>query len=151
MTTQYDPAECARILATQTASRPKAFSCEIALRRACDQIRALQDIVKRQQELLDEVRFWHTYRRTPVTNSIFEEAEAIVHGSRSRAYGPPERNLARIAAMWSALLDAPVTARQVALCMAALKLARDTHTPKRDNLVDVAGYIRLIELMESKT
>lgn len=77
--------------------------------------------------------------------SILDEADSIVNGDRAVAYGPAERNLSRIAAMWSAYLGHDVDARQVAMCMALLKIGRDAHKPKRDNLVDLAGYAELAD------
>ena len=82
--------------------------------------------------------------------SIFEEAESIVHGARQGQYGSPERSMQRIALMWSGVLGVDVSPRQAALCMVALKLARDAHEAKRDNLVDAAGYLRLIELLPTE-
>mgnify|MGYP001065113329 CR=1 FL=1 len=35
-----------------------------------------------------------------------------------------------------------ITAAEVPLCMIAVKLARQSHRHKRDNLVDIAGYSR---------
>lgn len=81
-------------------------------------------------------------------NTIFDEAEALVNGERQEEYGPPAKHLARIAAIWGAVLNRPVTAREVALCMAGLKLARAGHGHSRDSLVDLVGYIRLIEMCE---
>lgn len=72
--------------------------------------------------------------------SVLSEAQRIVDGQRQGDYGSPEDNFARIAAMWSVLLGVEISPRKVALCMIALKLARDTHQAKRDNLVDIAGY-----------
>jgi hypothetical protein len=72
--------------------------------------------------------------------SVLEEASAIVRGPRQDAYGTAKVNHDRIAAIWSVILGVPVTARQAALCMIGVKLAREAHAPKRDNLVDIAGY-----------
>jgi len=67
-----------------------------------------------------------------------------------RAYGPPEQNFARIAALWSAYLvgkvpgtDAtqPVSSTDVAAMMALMKIARIEETPSHeDSWVDLAGY-----------
>jgi hypothetical protein len=53
--------------------------------------------------------------------------------------------MARIAMIWSGILDFTVTPEQVCLCMAGLKLARQAKRHKRDNLVDAAGYLALVE------
>jgi hypothetical protein len=80
--------------------------------------------------------------------TVLEEAQEIVHGPRRQAYGHPRDNFHRIALMWSAILGMDVTERQVGLCMIATKVARDAHAPKRDNLVDCAGYAATIELLD---
>lgn len=76
------------------------------------------------------------------TVGILEEALVITKGDRQASYGPPDQDFVRTAAMWSALLGCPVSAKQVALCMIALKLSRETHQGKRDSWVDIAGYAR---------
>lgn len=81
--------------------------------------------------------------------TIFEEAEAIVGGDRENTYGPPERNLGRIARAWGAYLETTLDVRDVAWMMVMMKASRDRHSRKRDNLVDGAGYLRLIERTEN--
>jgi hypothetical protein len=78
--------------------------------------------------------------------TILDEAAQLVNGDRQRDYGHPRDNLARIALGWSMVLDRPVTAKEVGLCMVVLKLAREVATPKRDNIVDGAGYLRMLEV-----
>ena len=54
--------------------------------------------------------------------------------------------------MWSGLLNtklnAQLTAVEVGLMMAALKLRRHAHKPKDDNLIDAHGYLDCIEWIE---
>ena len=83
--------------------------------------------------------------------TIFEEAEAIVHGARQGTYGSPERSFHRIALMWTAILGVEVTTQQAMLMMVAFKLARESHAHKRDNLVDAAGYLRMMDLSTPAT
>ena len=66
-------------------------------------------------------------------------------GARGQEYGPPEVNFAKIAAGWSLILGADVTAEQVSLCMAWLKIARiaGEGQASRDSFVDAAGYVAL--------
>ena len=60
---------------------------------------------------------------------------------RGSSYGTVEENFGRIAALWSVLLEKDVTSAQVALCLAALKMARlMTTEDHRDSWVDLAGY-----------
>ena len=72
--------------------------------------------------------------------SILKEAAEIVYGPRREDYGTPSANHGRTAALWAAYLGVPITARQVCAVNILQKLSRDAHAPKRDNLVDVAGY-----------
>lgn len=78
--------------------------------------------------------------------SILEEARRVVHEDRAIQYGRPENNFARIAAVWEIILDTKITLRQVGLMLAAMKIVRDAHKPKRDNLVDLAGYAEAIDM-----
>ena len=80
--------------------------------------------------------------------SILDTAKCITAGSRQRDYGHPTDDFERTAQMWTAILHhklSPqhmVSAADIPLCMIAVKLARQAHHHKRDNLVDVAGYAR---------
>lgn len=77
--------------------------------------------------------------------TINQTAAAIVSGPRRKSYGDAKASFERIARSWSDILRSPVTSRQVALCMVALKVLRDSNKPKRDNLVDIAGYAELAD------
>ena len=80
--------------------------------------------------------------------SILDEAKRITAGSRQSDYGHPADDFARTARMWTGILagklrdGAEVGVMDVPLCMIAVKLARQAHRHKRDNLVDIAGYAR---------
>lgn len=87
----------------------------------------------------------------PVQVDCLEEAGKIVRGSREDTYGPAERNLSRIAEMWSAYLSVPLTARQVAVMMVLLKASRDAFKPKHDNMVDICGYAYLADMIDNDT
>lgn len=78
---------------------------------------------------------------------ILDEAKRITSTDRNKLYGPPERNLANIAAMWTVIFGVPITARQVGIAMIAMKLCREVHAPHRDNLVDTCGYARITSLL----
>lgn len=77
--------------------------------------------------------------------TVLIEAFDLVFGDREKAYDHPKRNLEVTAKIWSGLLayklSSDITAEEVALMMVGLKLAREVYRPKRDNLVDAAGYI----------
>jgi hypothetical protein len=74
---------------------------------------------------------------------ILQEADGLINGDRARDYGTPQENFDRIARVWSVILGIDVTAHEVALCMAGLKLARLANGPHRDSYVDGAGYLAL--------
>jgi len=80
--------------------------------------------------------------------SVLDEAKRLTDGNRQADYGHPRDDFARTAAMWNGILaaklrdGATITAMDVPLCLVAVKLARQAHRHKRDNLVDIAGYAR---------
>lgn len=90
---------------------------------------------------------------TPPPN-ILREADRLTGngGERNDSYDHPYPNFSKIAAAWNVLLgdklEADITPRNVAHMMIAMKLVRDTHKAKRDNLVDIAGYARCAERLE---
>ena len=70
---------------------------------------------------------------------ILMEACKIINGSRE--HGTPENNFALIAQLWSGYLGTKVTARDVALMMALLKIARaKTGHYCEDSYIDLCGY-----------
>lgn len=69
---------------------------------------------------------------------------------RQPIYGHPALNFARQAIMWSGLLAnklvKPITPQEVALMMAACKIARLVETPTHeDSITDVGGYMSCLE------
>lgn len=96
--------------------------------------------------------------------NILQEAQTVVYGTRQRDYGHPKVNLDIIGRKWAVTLyhwlnttkvnelyvntdkfpDIPP--HIVALMMIDLKTIRQVGTPKKDNLVDIAGYSALIEI-----
>jgi hypothetical protein len=84
--------------------------------------------------------------------SILLEAEMLVNGPRQVDYDHPKRNFARIAAILNVVLHhrllAQIEPEDVGMMMIAVKLARQTHRPQRDNLVDIAGYAETISRIQ---
>jgi hypothetical protein len=68
---------------------------------------------------------------------------------RSNQYDAPELNLKRIADAWTNFLKREVTAYEVAVMMAMLKLARLSQGYHQDTLEDAAAYIALAELLKN--
>lgn len=72
---------------------------------------------------------------------ILEAAAKTVCVDRQDAYGKPEDNFALIASLWGTYLGKGITAKDVALMMCLLKIARSkTGLHKDDNYIDLAGY-----------
>jgi hypothetical protein len=84
----------------------------------------------------------HPTDEFPQHEDILEEALRLTSADRNKLYGPPEEDFSRTARLWSALLGIEVRAKDVALCMVALKLSRAKHSDHRDHYTDMAGYAR---------
>jgi hypothetical protein len=82
-----------------------------------------------------------------------DKAAALILGDRNDSYGTPESDFSGIALIWSGILSAKlrtnITPDEVALMMVGLKLRREAHKPKDDNLVDAHGYLLCLEWMRS--
>lgn len=74
---------------------------------------------------------------------MLDATEALLK-ERESSWGDPVTTHIRIAEVWSAVLDTPVTAHQVALCMAGMKLVRASLNPDNpDSLNDAKGYVAI--------
>jgi hypothetical protein len=77
--------------------------------------------------------------------ALFAEA-TLLSQNRGRIYGSPYTNHKRIADIWSGILDMPITAHQVVLCMVGLKIARLVETPSHhDSVADSVAYLGFYE------
>ena len=78
-------------------------------------------------------------------DALFAEATLLTQ-DRGRIYGSPYTNHKRIADIWSGILDMPITAHQVVLCMVGLKIARLVETPTHhDSVADSVAYLAFYE------
>lgn len=77
----------------------------------------------------------------PVDPSVAEEAIKLVTSDRQAMYGHPYENFMDTAKLWSVILGIKVKPEQVALCLMQVKVARELHASKRDNIVDAIGYL----------
>lgn len=73
-------------------------------------------------------------------SEILEEARRCVCGEREQEYGTPENNFTLIARLWEVYSGQSYTAKDVAMMMALLKVARIKTGVKADSFVDLAGY-----------
>jgi len=98
--------------------------------------------------IIDVATFQPLADAPPPTVPVLEEAAELTSGQRNADYGHPREDFARTAQMWNGVLaeklreGEQIDAMDVPLCMIAVKLARQAHRHKRDNLVDIAGYAR---------
>ena len=75
-------------------------------------------------------------------SEILDTAKQYVNVDRAAQHGDAERNFSMIATFWSAHLDHPVTAADVAVMMTLMKLARIKANPAHlDSWVDGCGYL----------
>lgn len=81
----------------------------------------------------------------PLSENVLQEANRVINGPRDKDYGHPRNDFAKTAAFWSTLFRVEVSPEQVALAMILLKVSREMNRPKRDNIVDIAGYAGTIE------
>ena len=77
--------------------------------------------------------------------TICHEALALVGGQCNEVYGHPADNMQRTADLWAAYLGKPITARDVAMCMVLVKVARIANQGHRDGFVDAIGYLLIGE------
>lgn len=88
--------------------------------------------------------------------SILDEAEELTNGARQSAYGHPSENFKNIADGWNWYIqmkygnESKLTPEDTALMMTLLKVARETHSIKRDNIVDAAGYLNTYQMCIDK-
>lgn len=76
--------------------------------------------------------------------SILSEAERIVNGDRQADYSDPVANFKHISEIASAISKEELSPTTCCIVMIAVKLARENYKHKRDNLVDLAGYVEIL-------
>jgi len=82
------------------------------------------------------------YDRAEIRAKVLRTAETYVTKDRADEHGNMEDNFSTIATYWSQHLGTQVTAVDVAIMMALLKIARlRSNAPNFDNWVDGCGYL----------
>lgn len=79
------------------------------------------------------------------SKNILQLAQEAVYSDRAADYGTVTSNFGSTAKLWSVILGKEITAEQVGLCMIAVKVSRQMHKFKMDNLTDIAGYAATLE------
>tara|TARA_R100000544_G_C2173099_1_gene33199 strand:+ start:166 stop:444 length:279 start_codon:yes stop_codon:yes gene_type:complete len=75
-----------------------------------------------------------------ISQKLLEEAKKLIGGDRQNDYGDKLKNHQNIADLWSVFLKTKITAHDVAICMALVKIARLMNQHKKDNYIDLAAY-----------
>ena len=72
---------------------------------------------------------------------LLMKAHTLVGGDREKDYGDKVKNHNNIAKLWSAYLDVPIMAHDVAIMMTLLKIARTKlGEVSEDTYIDMAAY-----------
>lgn len=79
--------------------------------------------------------------------TILEEAQRLIYGDRHDAYGSATDSFTTTGKVMGAWLriGRDLTAAEVAMFFIAHKMTRENYRPKRDNRVDIAGYVGLLD------
>ena len=78
--------------------------------------------------------------RFELSKNILEQAKELIGKDRQNDYGDKLTNHKNIAALWSIFLRKDISAHDVAMCMALVKVARLMHAQKVDSYIDIAAY-----------
>ena len=90
--------------------------------------------------------------KATVYKSVLEEALEIVNGSRNVDYGDPVISFIKIGKIATLICGEPMTPIMCCAALMAVKIERESHKHKRDNLVDLCGYTEIMNrIIESET
>jgi hypothetical protein len=99
----------------------------------------------------------HDLHEEQPPETILEEAIRITGGDRARDYGHPSVSQGRSADLVNAFLQGKygsdstqISPEDISWITILCKIARDMERPKRDSLVDIAGYARTIEKIRAR-
>jgi len=76
--------------------------------------------------------------------NILKEADQIVNErseEKERMYGPFDEGMKKAAEIASLITGKNIEAKDMYLCMIALKLSRESYNHKEDNLLDAVAYL----------
>lgn len=79
-----------------------------------------------------------------ILSEILDRAKTLITGDRAKQHGDLVANHQNIAGLWSSYLNHELSAYDVAVMMALLKIARTkTGTFNEDDYVDAIGYLAI--------
>lgn len=76
--------------------------------------------------------------------NILEQANDIVFKrgeEKTRQYGPMKESMNKAAQLASIMCNKDITAKDLYLCMVALKMSRESYSKKHDNILDSIAYL----------
>lgn len=87
-----------------------------------------------------------------MADNILDKASNIVYRrseEKTRQYGSPSASFERAAKIASVICDKEITPQDVLKVQMSLKLARETHAHKEDNLLDLVAYTSILNDTEN--
>jgi hypothetical protein len=84
------------------------------------------------------------------SSNVLSEAQSLVFGDRHKEYGDFSENVRKACNILKTLTGVLLTAEQFTWAIIALKLARQSQKHKKDNLVDICGYLHLLSEVTSE-
>ena len=78
-----------------------------------------------------------------IAKIILKDADVAISEDRVKDYGDPKICFRTLSEMWTSYTGHPITPNDVAMMMVLLKVVRNKHHVKLDNLVDICGYAAL--------
>lgn len=126
---------------------PGIFECQRGTRVAdiMHTIRALEAAKHFTQDVLADL-----------DETVLEEAQRIIFGDRNADYGHPLDDFTKTAGMLNGLFGAHLedgfefVAEHIPLIMNIVKMSREMNAPKRDNVVDGAGYWGTLQMVKDE-
>ena len=85
-----------------------------------------------------------------LNKNILDAAKDATEG-RMKTYGHPKNHFKLVALLWGSYLGRPVSKECVGRMMILFKIARDAFQSNNENLTDIAGYARTLQMLKEET